>query len=41
LCGTKTIFWREFPKAFPESVTDAEARAALASLSELERFLDP
>lgn len=32
LCGIKTVFWREFLKAFQESATDAEARAALERL---------
>jgi len=32
LCGIKTIYWREFLKAFQESTTDAEARTALERL---------
>jgi len=32
LCGIKTVFWREFLKAFQESTTDADARAALERL---------
>ena len=32
LCGIKTVFWREFLKAFQESATDADARAALERL---------
>ncbi len=32
LCGIKTIFWRQFLKAFQESTTDAEARLALEHL---------
>jgi hypothetical protein len=32
LCGIKTIFWRQFLKAFQESTTDEQARAALAKL---------
>lgn len=32
LCGIKTVFWREFLKAFQESTTDAQARAALDRL---------
>jgi hypothetical protein len=32
LCGIKTAFWREFLKAFQESTTDAQARAALVRL---------
>ncbi len=32
LCGIKTVFWREFLKAFQESATDAEARGALERL---------
>jgi hypothetical protein len=32
LCGIKIMFWRQFLKAFQESTTDAEARAALDRL---------
>jgi hypothetical protein len=32
LCGIKTAFWREFLKAFQESTTDSQARAALDRL---------
>jgi hypothetical protein len=32
LCGIKTLFWREFLKAFQESTTDNQARAALDRL---------
>jgi hypothetical protein len=32
LCGIKTVFWREFLKAFQESTTDAQARTALDRL---------
>jgi hypothetical protein len=32
LCGIKAVFWREFLKAFQESATDADARAALERL---------
>jgi hypothetical protein len=32
LCGIKTMFWREFLKAFQESTTDAQARVALDRL---------
>jgi hypothetical protein len=32
LCGIKTEFWREFLKAFQESTTDVQARAALDRL---------
>jgi len=32
LCGIKTMYWREFLKAFQESTTDAEARLALERL---------
>jgi hypothetical protein len=34
LCGIKTVYWREFLKAFQESTTDAEARAALERLKQ-------
>jgi hypothetical protein len=34
LCGIKTVFWREFLKAFQESTTDVEARAALERLKQ-------
>lgn len=34
LCGIKTIYWRQFLKAFRESTTDAEARLALERLSQ-------
>jgi hypothetical protein len=32
LCGIKVVFWRDFLKAFQESATDAQARAALDRL---------
>lgn len=32
LCGIKTVFWREFLKAFQESTTDTQAQAALDRL---------
>lgn len=32
LCGIKAVFWREFLKAFQESTTDDDARAALERL---------
>jgi len=32
LCGIRTVYWRQFLKAFQESTTDAEARAALERL---------
>jgi hypothetical protein len=32
LCGIKTLFWRQFLKAFQESTTDEQARAALERL---------
>lgn len=32
LCGIKTVYWREFLKAFQESTTDVQARAALDRL---------
>ncbi len=32
LCGIKTVFWRDFLKAFQESTTDEQARAALERL---------
>jgi hypothetical protein len=32
LCGIKTVYWRQFLKAFQESTTDAEARSALDRL---------
>ena len=34
LCGIKTAYWREFLKAFQESTTDVEARAALERLKQ-------
>lgn len=34
LCGIKTVYWREFLKAFQESTTDAEARLALVRLKQ-------
>ncbi len=34
LCGIKTVYWRQFLKAFQESSTDAEARAALERLKQ-------
>lgn len=32
LCGIKTMYWRQFLKAFQESTTDAEARLAIDRL---------
>lgn len=32
LCGIKTVFWRQFLKAFQESTTDEQARTALVKL---------
>lgn len=32
LCGIRTVYWRDFLKAFQESTTDAQARAALERL---------
>jgi hypothetical protein len=32
LCGIKTVFWREFLKAFQESTTDTQARTAIDRL---------
>ena len=32
LCGIKTVFWRQFLKAFQESTTDEQARIALERL---------
>jgi hypothetical protein len=32
LCGIKTVFWRQFLKAFQESTTDEQARTALERL---------
>ena len=32
LCGIKTVYWRQFLKAFQESTTDTEARTALERL---------
>lgn len=32
LCGIKAVYWRQFLKAFQESTTDSEARAALDRL---------
>jgi len=37
LCGIKTVYWRQFLKAFQESTTDAEARAALERLRQRVR----
>lgn len=37
LCGIKTIYWRQFFKAFQESSTDAEAYAALERLKQRVR----
>lgn len=37
LCGIKTIYWRQFLKAFQESTTDAEARLALERLRQRVR----
>lgn len=34
LCGIKTVYWRQFLKAFQESTTDAEARTALERLKQ-------
>ncbi|MBI2191101.1 MAG: hypothetical protein HYU36_03815 [Planctomycetes bacterium] len=34
LCGIKTVYWRQFMKAFQESTTDAEARTALEKLKQ-------
>ena len=34
LCGIKTVYWRQFLKAFQESTTDEQARLALARLRE-------
>ncbi len=34
LCGIKTVFWRDFLKAFRESSTEEGARAALKRLRE-------
>lgn len=34
LCGIKTVYWRQFLKAFQESSTDAEAHAALERLKQ-------
>ena len=34
LCGIKTVYWREFLKAFQESTTDAQARTALERLKQ-------
>ena len=34
LCGIKTIYWRQFLKAFQESTTDVEARLALERLKQ-------
>jgi hypothetical protein len=37
LCGIKTVYWRQFLKAFQESTTDAEAHTALERLKERVR----
>lgn len=37
LCGIKTVYWRQFLKAFQESTTDAEARTALERLRQRVR----
>jgi hypothetical protein len=37
LCGIKTVFWRDFLKAFQESTTDEQARAALERLRQRVR----
>ncbi len=37
LCGIRTVYWREFLKAFQESTTDAEARAAVERLRQRVR----
>ena len=37
LCGIKTVYWRQFLKAFQESTTDAQARLALERLRERVR----
>ena len=34
LCGIKTVYWRQFLKAFQESTTDVEAHAALERLKQ-------
>jgi len=34
LCGIKTVYWRQFLKAFQESSTDVDARAALERLKQ-------
>jgi hypothetical protein len=34
LCGIKTIYWRQFLKAFQESTTDAEIQSALERLKQ-------
>ena len=34
LCGIKSVYWRQFLKAFQESTTDAQARIALARLKQ-------
>jgi len=34
LCGIKTVYWRQFLKAFQESTTDTEARTALERLKQ-------
>lgn len=34
LCGIKTVFWRQFLKAFQESATDDEARLAIERLKQ-------
>lgn len=37
LCGIKTVYWRQFLKAFQESTTDTEARTALERLRQRVR----
>lgn len=34
LCGIRTVYWRQFLKAFQESTTDAEVRVALERLKQ-------
>jgi hypothetical protein len=37
LCGIKTVYWRQFLKAFQESTTDAEVRAEIERLKQKVR----
>jgi hypothetical protein len=37
LCGIKTVYWRQFLKAFQESTTDIETRTALQRLRQRVR----